>query len=262
MLDKFIDAGGTAEQYVAMKSVAGMDPKALSQESTTKELKEAGFSDEEVRVIIKERYYQIDGTGIQRDDDESDEDFTSRKALLEKKAAYGEKRLQSAGQPLKVNAETLLNNLRDAVRAEDLQKQNEAKFLSSVDEGLKKFPSKLTFELGEVDDKKLDPVHFEVNEVQKAKVREILSDPAKRQQYFFNPDSTIDLQKVIGVILKNEALETIVKDSFLEGGNRQVKAFRGVFPNSAYAVGVGGTPETTVGKIVKAGQPERVRQNS
>ena len=260
MVEHFIGDGGTVEQYAALKSVASMDAKTLAKESTVKELREAGFDDKEIDNIIKERYYQIDPNALVHDPEaETEEEFKARKALLEKKAKFGTAKLESRNLHLKQNAETILNSLRETVKAKDSEAQREAALLSNVDKSLKEMPRELTIELGEVDNKKIDPVQFKITDAHIATVKDILSDPAKRKQYFFNQDISTDIGKAIKIILRNEAMESMARAAFLEGGTRQVREFQKRFPSSATDLGVGGPQQQASGKIVKAGEPQIVQ---
>lgn len=273
MLDYHIANGGTAEQFVALKQVASMDLKELSVAEIRKELKEKKFTDDEINVVLKERYYQLNPDEVQKNRtwnedtgewiEESDEDFNKRKEFLKKKVAAFSPKLETRSTHTKQNAEGFLNTLRDAIKAEDLAKQKETEFSSKVDEMSKKVSRKVTFELGEVDKTKIDPVEYNVSDADVAEVVGILKDPAKRQQYFFNEDKTLNLSKVMDVMLRNKYLESALKTTFIEGGNRQVAAFQKVFPNAAQTLGVGGAPATAntgrKGVIAKAGKPEVAR---
>lgn len=264
MVDVYLGSGGTIEQYSAMKSIAAMDGKELAKESTIKELREAGFDDKSIEEIIRERYYQIDLESLEQDEDnETEEEFQARKSMLQKKHEYGSKKFENRSSHLKQNAEQFLNTLREAVTEQDLQKQKEDEFLANVDKTLAKFPRKMTFELGEVDNQKIDPIQYEVPDTVIAKVQETLKDPAKRKQYFFNEQGELDLDKVVEVMAKNEGLTSMLKTALLEGGTRQVNILKSIFPDNPHLVGVGGaTTKGAPGKIASAGKPQRVPQNN
>lgn len=262
MLNFHIENGGTAEQFVALKQIASMDLKELSIAEIKKEMKENGFDDGEIDVVLKERYFQLNPDELKRGEDESEEEFNKRQELTKKKVTYGSKKLEARSTHTKQNAEALLNNLRDAIKAQDLEKQTEAEFSSKVDEMSKKVSRKVTFELGEVNKAKIDPVLYDVSEADVAEVVSILKDPKQRQQYFFNEDKTLNLTKVMDVMLRNKYLESLAKATYLEGGDRQVAIFRKTFPGTPTALGVGGAIASNnngrAGVIKSAGQPEVV----
>lgn len=266
MLDHFIANGGTAENFVALKQIASTDLAALSEYEIKKEMKDAGFSDEEVITILKERYYQINPEELVIGEDEKPEDFEKRKAVTEKKIAYGAKLLASKGSNIQKQAVDGLNALREAIKTEDLLKEKETAFSSKVDEIVSKFPRKLTFELGKVLDQDIAPISFDVTEEDIAEVTGVLKDTAKRNQYFFNKDNDLNLDNVVSLMVRNKILESALKAGFLEGGNRQVAAFEKVFPGkTAKEIGVGGAGngQGQKGKLVAAGKPEvGVRQNN
>jgi hypothetical protein len=264
MLDFHISQGGTAEQFVALKQVAAMDLRELSVAQIKKTMKENGFNDDQVDVLLKERFYQLNPDELEKQEDEDDETFFRRKELLKKKVAYGSKELDNHGLPIKQNATQVLEDLRKAIEAEDAKNKREAEFSSKVEEFSRKYSRKKTIELGELNTKKLDPVQFEFSEADVTEVTDILKDPAKRKQYFFNQDNTLNIELVFENLLLKKSLNSLVKAGYIEGGNRQVEELKKVFPGSPYALGVGGAPQNntgTPGKIVKAGTPVVVPNN-
>lgn len=267
MLDYHIANGGTPEQFVALKQIAAIDLKELSVAEIKKEMKENGFNEDEINHILKERYYQLNPEEeiglLDQKDDETDVDFEARKKnqeeFLKKKVSYGSKKLESRSTHTKQNAEGILNNLREAIKAEDNAKQKETEWLSKVDDYSKKAPRTVTLELGKLNEAKLDPVQYDVTEADIAEVVDTLKDSSKRQQYFFNEDNSLNLSKIGDLMLRNKILESAVKAGFIEGGNRQVAIFQKTFPGSAHALGVGGSqaqPAKRKGVIASAGQPE------
>lgn len=264
MLDFHIKNGGTAEQFVALKQIASMDLKDLSNAEIRKEMKDNGFSQEEIDMVVKERFYQLNPDELVKDEEEEESDFLKKKEFLKKKVAYGSKIFESRSQNTKENAKQSLAELREAVKAEDAARQKEQEFSSKVDEYSKKFPREKTFELGEVDNKKLDPVKISFSEADIAEVAEVLKDKAKRQQYYFNQDNTLNLDLVFENMLLKKSINSIVKAGVLEGGNRQVAEFKKTFPDSPFELGVGGQAQrnNNAGKISKAGKPEFVQKTN
>ncbi len=266
LLDFHIENGGTAEQFVALKQIASMDLKELSPAAIRKELGENGFTADEIDLVIKERYYQLNPDELVKDDDEEDEVFNKKKELLKKKVSYGSKLLESRASDIKKDAEETLNSLRQSVLDKDAKAKQESEYSSKVEEYSKKLPRTLTVELGEINNEKVEPVTITVSESDIQDVTATFKDKAKRESIFYNQDGTLNHTKLMEVELRNKTLEAAVKASYIEGGNRQVEAFRKVFPDSPYALGVGGTPQANKqgqkGKIVSAGKPELVRRNN
>lgn len=269
MLDHFIANGGSAENFVALKQVAAADLKALSESEIRRELKDNGFSDDDITTVLKERYYQINPEELTQGENETADEFEKRKALTEKKIAFGSKKLESKSSFIKKQAVDALGVLREAINFQDLQKAEEAKLSSKADELAKKLPRKLTFELGFLDDKntkKIDPIEYDVSENDIAEVVDTLKDPEKRNKFLFNEDNSLNLDNVGAVMLRNKYLESALKASYLEGGNRQVSEFEKIFPGRiAKDIGVGGASGGGGGRkgvIASAGKPQVVVRNS
>lgn len=273
MLDRYIETGGTAEAYVALKQIASMDLRELSVAELKSWLKEKKFTDEEIDDVVKERYYQLNPDELQKNKtwdeensawkEESDDDFNKRKEFLKKKVAAFSPKLDSRGIYTKQKAEGVLNTLRESIKADELAVTKEAQFSSMVDEFSKKLPREITFELGEINKIKQDPVVFKVSDADVAEVADTFKDPAKRQQFLFNEDKTLNHANLMNVMLRNKYLESALKATYIEGGNRQVAALEKVFPGAAHALGVGGAPQQNKqgrkGVFVSAGQPEVAR---
>lgn len=269
MLDYFIANGGTPETFVAYKHVANADRKALSESEIRRELKDSGFSEEDIAAVLKERYYQINPEELVWDEDgtETKEEFEKRKALIEKKIAFGTKKLESKSSFIKKQAEDALGVLREAIAEQDLQKAEEVKISSKVDELATKLPRKLTFDLGEVNNQKIAPIQYDVSEADIAEIVGTLKDPVQRNNFLYNEDNSLNLDNVANVMLRNKYLESALKASYLEGGTRQVSEFEKIFPGrTAQSIGVGGanggTQTGRKGHIVSAGKPQPIVRNT
>ncbi len=260
MLDYYMENfEGTPEQFVALKNVASSDLTQLSVSELKRELKEQKFSDEEIDLIVKERYYQIADEDLEQYDDEEEKDF------LKRKKEYGAKKLANRSSYIQKQAQEILDTLKDGISAKDLQKKAEKEFSSKVDEHLGTIQRKVTFELGKVNDHDIAPIVYDVTDAELSEVSDILKDPAKRQQYFLNSDSNA-IPKVAELLVRNKILEGALKGAYLEGGTRQVSKFEEVFPNSSpHALGVGGAPFKThngKGKLTSYGKPVVVPKNN
>lgn len=267
MLDHFIENGGTPETFVQLKQIASADLKALSEAQITTELKTAGFDEDEIKAVLVERYYQINPEELTQGEDEDVEDFEKRKKQIEKKVAYGSKKLESKSTYIKKEAEQALNTLREAINLKDLLVTKETEVSSKVDEIVSKIPRKLTFELGKVNDQQIDPVNYNVTEDDITEIAGVLKDPAKRKQLLYNDDNSINLARISDLLLKEKMFESAIKTVYLESGDRQVALFETVFPGvKAKDIGVGGNngsaKNARKGHIVSAGQPTPVVQKT
>lgn len=264
--------GGSIEQYAALKQLAAAtDLTQLSILELKKEYKEKGFSDADVDVLLKERYYQIkeeEIEALEQGGTESDEDFQARKDLLKKKVAFGTGKINSRGEAIINRAKGVLDNLTKSIEDSNLQKredeETEKKILSKVDEFFSKSPKEMSFELGKVADVDQLPVLFSDYESEIKEVQAILKDKSQRDALLYQENGDLNVEAIADILLKNKLLEKAVKASFIEGGNRQVAHFEKVFPHrSAAGVGLGAlkTPIKEGGgkaKPVSFGKPVRV----
>lgn len=264
MLDKWTAGGGKVEDYVALKQIATADLKALSNAELKRELKNAGFDDNEIAVVIAERYYQQNPDELQKEPGEEDADFEKRKALLKKKATYGSQTLENRGLPIRKEAEGRLQRLRDEIKLEDLLKEKETEFASKVDAEVSKFPQEIKLDLGELDNQAIEPVTFKIPQSILTEIAAELKDPQKRQQLFFNSDNSTNLPTLIELMAVKKYLNAAIKATYLEGGDRQVKVFEKTFgKRTPHELGVSGTDGQSnqggrKGVIAGAGEPQRV----
>lgn len=270
MLDFYTENGGKIEDFVALKEVAAADLKALSESEIKRELKAAGFDDNEIAAVLKERYYQITAEELEQNLGESDADFEKRKARIEKSKTHFSKKLETRSSHIKESAAKALGELREAINFQDQEKEQEVKNSKRVEDFFTKLPTKVTLQLGKTEDgQELPPVEYEIPKEIIAEVQDTLKDPAKRKQFLFNEDNTLNLDNVAGIMLRNKYLEKVLKDSTISaekrGSDRQVEIFEKTFPGRiAKDIGVGGANgkegQGRKGVIVSAGKPERVRQ--
>lgn len=242
MAELFVKNGGTLEQFNTIKKIANDDPAEFSKKSAIIELVEAGFTEEEAKNIAKEMYYQIELDNIEQDEEESDDDFERRKKLLEKKVGFGSKKLNSQASTIQQQAAEVLKGLQDAIKSDELRRNEEVTFLSNVDKTLQSIPRKQTYELGKVNDMDLPPIQHEVSEDSIKAAEEILKDPAKRNNFFYNKDNSLNLTNIAPLLVNHFEQTRSIKGALLEGQSRQVDEFRKVFPaQSAHDLGVNGS---------------------
>jgi hypothetical protein len=265
----YIKNGGTIEQFAMLKELANADEKELANSSLRAELKEAGIDEEDIDEAIRKRYFQLE-KDIEQGEDESDGDFEKRKAKLEKLSKFGATKIENRGKTAKNKAATTLNNLYKSIETSDLQKREmekeETEFSSKVDEISKTAPKKLTFSLGK-DDKQVDipAFEFEVKDEDIAAVVAELKDPAQRNNILYTEDDKLKADTLFDLRLKNRILEKAVQAAILEGGSRQSKLFKQIFPHQANELGIGGDKtknngQGQPGKIVSVGKPELMQR--
>lgn len=261
LLKLWVDNGGTPEQYNELKNIATGDKVELSKKKAIGELMAEGFSKEEAEAMMKQEFYQIELDNIEQNDDETDEEFESRKKALKKKVDYGAKKLERYSSYEQKQAADILKGLSSAIESKDLEVKKEATISAKVDEMLSKLPRKQTIELGKHNDVEIAPVEHEVSEDSIKQVAAILKDPAKRNNYFKNQDGTLNLPLLTEVLLSHIERKDLAKNALLVGQTRMTNEFRKTFPaTSAYELGVGGAPHKNTGKgtAVKTGEVRRV----
>jgi hypothetical protein len=264
MVDHFMSHGGTVEQFAIYKELAKADVKELSNVQFTRELKAAGFNDEEIADIKATRYYMQNPDELIADATEDPKDFEKRKESLKKKNAYFGSKLENRSSYQKSQAEAILNGIKAALKSEEDLTGEEAKLSSKIDDHASKINRKINLELGELNSLKVDPVAFEIPQSAIDDVTSVLKDVSKRKQFFFNTDGSLNLDNIMPMMLENQYLRSAIKASYIEGGNRQVEIVKKIFPGyGAHDIGVGGknnagNPSGTPGKIASAGKPQRV----
>ena len=256
VLTNYLAKGGKVEDFVSLTNLAKATKVEIAIGEITRDLKDQNFTDEEIQGIIKERYYQFSDEEIEELDDDDDKESYKRKR------AYGSKQLENRAASIKKQAEDYLKILNDDVDALDNSAKHESEFSSKVDEHLKTLPKKITFELGEVNNKPIDPIDYEVVDTDITEIAETLKDPQKRKQYFFTDEGDLNLTNVAQLMLDNKILKSALKRVYLEGGTRQTKVLESVFPRQPHAIGLGGitpagnTNKGQAGKLVGKGRPE------
>ena len=254
-VDLFIKGGGTVENYVAIKSVAESNLAELSNASLKKELTDAGFNEDQVKEIIKDRYYQFEDKEIEQEDDETDKEFKKRSK------EFFSKKLENRSIHIKTQAQNILKELNSAIESEDLGKQNEVATSAKIDDYFNKVSRKLSFDIGEINGTAVSPVVYEVSDSDIAEVKEELKDTAKRNNFLYNQDGNLNLTNIANVMLRNKYLESVLKSAYHEGGSRQIDEFRKTFPaTTAQQLGIGGSPVNTNSnnKVASYGKVQKV----
>lgn len=268
-LQVYLDAGGTIENYAALKAVAAMDLTDLSKAELSKRMKKAGFDEDEIEDALKIQFFQhqtIDQ--LIQDTNETDAAFEARKERVKKLNAYGSAEMQEVGKIIKGQADATLRNLRQSVvdfKAEQVElAKQESQILSTVDEVISKVPKKITFELGKINNIEIAPVEHEVKPEDIAEVTALLKDPATRNK-FTNSDGTPNIQAIADLEIENRNLKRLVKVGYVQGDTRAVEFFRQKFPfASASDLGLGSANRSSIdgggkGVVASSGPVQRVK---
>lgn len=257
-LNKFIEGGGTGDQFYAIKAVAEADPTQFAINTAKSDLIKAGYTTEEAETFLKEQYFQVDDAELEQDDDETD------KAFKKRTKEYFAKQLANLSTPYKTQAATILADLNSAIESEDLQVQQEVAISAKIDEDFKALPRKLSIEVGEIGGKTVSPIDYDVSETDLAEVRDMLKNAETRNNFFFNTDGSLNTTNLTDVLIKAKMFDSAAQVSFLTGQDRATKAFQTRFPaSSAQELGVGGSQSkpngNQNGKPVSFGKSQRVQ---
>lgn len=250
MLAVHINSGGTVESFAALKNIATTDKVAdLSMAMIRKELKEFDpeLTESEVEEIISESHYRYKLDELEKDEDETEDEFEKRKATLKRKIDLGIKRIEANGKNIQEKAKATLANLRLSIEGSDLQlrdkEQTEKTISSKTDEYLKSIPKKVTLELGKGLDGTTDlqPIQYDVADSDIEEVRKLLKDPAQRNNLLQTEDGTVNVEAIAEILLENRNLKRAARVGYFQGSSDQVTHFKKVFPYmNAGDLGVGG----------------------
>lgn len=263
MVDLYVSKGGKVEDYVAMKQLKDADVNVVGKNVLHKQLLESGLDEEEAIVAGKQMLLEHDLENITQGDTEEDADFEKRKTKLEKQVAAGAKTLANYGNPVINKAKGVFEGLEMELKAKDAEDAEEVELSKSIDAHIKALPREMTIELGEVNNKPADPVKLKFDDAILEEVATTLKDTKQRDALFYDDKGNFNYTFMADVLAKAKSFDRAVKDSLIEGQNRQVEIFKKQFPDrSAYGIGVGGAPDKTgIDKTVavKAGQPQRIK---
>lgn len=258
LLDKFISGGGTAEQYVSLKTLASADQNVFAINQAKADLIKGGYTAEEADVFIKENLFQIEDAELEKEEDETEKQYKKRTK------DFFAKQLAANSNPFIEKAKWALQNLNEVIESEDLHAQQEVAFSAKIDEDFKALPRKLSIEIGEIGGKTVSPVDYDVSETDIAEVKAILKNPETRQQLLFNQDGSLNITRITQALLKEKAFDSASKISYLEAQTRTNEHWQKVFPaRSAQELGVGGSQQRPNGqngsKIAGVGKVQRVQ---
>lgn len=252
ILDVHLKSGKTPEQYTLLKSLANGDLKELSQNQTKAELKEAGFSDEQISDIIKKRYFQFDDSEIELEEDDAVKEF------LKKEKEFGTKKLTTRASHIQQQAKSYIDSLTKAVNESDVEKKRMEQHTSNVEDAIKKYQRKQTLQLGKVDDTDIPPIDHEVPETALEFVKDQLKDSVKFENNLYTKEGDINLDYLLPIMVKAAEYDHAIKHSYLVGGTRQVEHFEAAFGSSVPSLGGQPKPNLEKGQPVRKGKSEFV----
>lgn len=250
MLDIHLKNGGSIEDFTHIKQAMNADTAEMSKALLNKELLDNGFSEEEAKSLSKQMFLQEELDSIEQGDDETTEEFTSRKAKLEKKVQYGASQLANRSLHIKTQAQAIFDNLKREVELEDLDLEKEAKFSATVESYVNSLPKSVQISIGEIDNKSVEPIEFPVPPEVHQEVTALFKDKQKRNEFFFNADGELNYENLMPLMVQAKLNQAQAKEAYLSGKTAEVKKFEQIFPHtSAQSVGVGGTPTKTSDKM-------------
>lgn len=269
MLNEYLSKGGTVENYAHLKNAVSMDLTEMTKVQLEAELKAAGFNDEERKIIQRERYYQIEQEEL---DDIYDEE---EKALKIKAKDYEGKKLLSKAERTKQQAQSVFDNLKQAIINQDRELSDEKELASNMDAHFETLPRTLTLQLEKTPDGVDNaPIEVSVPEEIVAEVRDLLKNSDTRNNFIYKQDDSLNFEQLSEALIKSKLFDKAVADNYLKGvsigeeagKNKQVAIFEKTFPiRNANALGVNGSgstakvPTGNFGKVVSAGQPQKFK---
>jgi len=264
MLNEYMNGGGTIENYARLKQAVEMtDLTEMSKIQLTAELKQAGFTDDEIKIVQKERYYQLEQEEI--DSIEDDEE----KALKLKAKDYASKKLLGKAERTKQAAQSIFDNLKQAITEQDKEVQEEKALASNLDAYFTALPRKTTIQLEKTPDGVDNPpIEVDVPEEVVNEVREMLKDSDKRNSFLYKQDGSLNYEVIAETLIRSRISEKAATESYSKGVSKgkdeQVAIFEKTFPvRNANAIGVNGNgnarPPVGKGQLVSAGQPQKFR---
>lgn len=254
----FVDGGGSVEEYNALREAASSKLSDLSLKIEKETLLNNGFSESEVESILSDEYFMSDLDDAYFEDN----GYTNEeKEFFLKKQKYFRTKLGKSAEYIQKMAKEELDRLdqeRNRINAEKVQRKN---YSSKVDEYLKNFNRVEKLDIGKVNDKDVQPVEYQVSDSDLRTVGDILKNPDKVKQLFFNTDGTPKMEVVAGYLLAKQTESSKIKTAFFEGGSRQAEVIKNTFGATPYDIGVGNSQRNTQKQAFALGKPIRVPIN-
>lgn len=256
LLDEHLsDPKRTVEEFAAIPKILSADKKILGVEKEMRELLADGYTKEAAETTIKERYYQYTDEEINATEDNDE------KEQMIKERTLGNKKLERKGEYIQNQVKLHLNNLEQNLAEKDAETVFMGKHTSTVEDAIKKFQRKQTFELGKnVDEKDIPPIDdFEVSETALASAKEVLSDYTGFKNKLLTKEGHVNLDFILPILVNHFSVNEAVKKAYLTSQNRAIAYVKGQFGSNIPVLGSQQNEKGIPGKLVRAGKPEVVR---
>lgn len=260
-LDWFVAHGGTVDSYAAMKVMATTDLTLMSEQELEKELKDAGFSEEEKKMIRAERYYQLDDEAIESLTDEKE------KELAKKKREFGTKKLQGKATHKQQLAVSFFTNIDKALAEEAAEAADEVEFTQKVDSHFQTVQNKITLQMGKTaENVDIAPLEIDVPTDVITEVKNLLRDTEQRNKILYTEEGNLNIAFLSDLLVRNKVLEAAANKSYLKGVSDNTAEFEKTFPiRDANGIGLGtlqngSGKHKTVPKIAGMGKAKPVAQ--
>lgn len=261
-LDWFVAHGGTVDSYAAMKIVATSDLTQLSEKELEKELTDAGFNEEEKKILRAERYYQLDEEAIESLADEKE------KELARKKRDFGTKKLNAKATHKQKLAVGFFENIDKALKAEAdeaaTEIADEKELAQKVDSHFQTINGKITLQMGKTaDNVDIAPIELDADVTAGiiAEVKDLLKTTDKRNKFLYNEDGNLNIANLSEILIRNKVLEAAANKSYLKGVSDNTAAFEEIFPirdrNALNITHQNGNNGKVKGKIASFGKSQR-----
>lgn len=248
--EKHIKAGRPLEQLTAFKTVMAADATALGLEVEVNDLVNTyKISKEQAIELAKDRYFQYSDEEI-----EAIQDKDEKEARL-KEREIGTKKLERKGQYNQKLAKDYLDILSKTIDDEDATKLRMEQHSSKVEDAIKRYQRKNQLDLGQLNDQKIDPIDFDVDDAVMTQVKEVLGDRSKFDNTLLTDDDHLNLDFLLPHLVRSFSYPAAVKKSYLEGMDRTTKAFQAKFGSDIPPLGGEKKPTGIPGKLVEVGQP-------
>ena len=261
-LDWFVAHGGTVDSYAAMKVMATTDLTLMSEQELEKELKDAGFTEEEKKIIRAERYYQIEDEEIETLTDPKE------KELAKKKKEFGTKKLQGKASHKQQLAVSFFTNIDKALAEQEAEAADEKELAQKVDSHFQTVQSKITLQMGKTaENVDIAPLEIDVPAEVITEVKNLLRDTEQRNKILYTEEGNLNIAFLSEILVRNKVLEAAANKSYLKGVSDNTAEFEKTFPiREASGIGLGnlisGSGQgKTVSKVASAGKPKPVNQN-
>lgn len=243
----------TVDQFAALKTILGKDKKELGYQKEIEDLVKEGFSQEDATALANERYFQFTDEEIEAETD------AALKAKLIKQRETGNKKLENKGTFYQNTAKNYLDILEKNLSEKEAEKIRLEQHSSTVEDAIKKYQRNIQLSIGQINEKDVSPIDFEVSDTALNSAKEMISDYSKFESNLLTTDGKVNLDFILPHLVKSFSMDEAVKKTYLAATDRTVKEFKAAFGSDIPPIG-GTKKETgTPGKITEAGKPQVFR---